>query len=80
MEDTAIKAKFKLYSDNSPARQFAMRHIMTRHLLLQNRVRLGHLQLMAVLGTENPADLMTKALTRTEIVKYLIKMGASALG
>ncbi len=87
MEDTDIKVKVRLHSDNNAARQFPkrqslgkMRHIMTRHLWLHDRIRLGHLQLMPVLGTERPADMMTKALTKAEIEKYLTTVGVFARG
>ena len=83
MTDIGIDVKVDLHSDSSAARQFAkrrglgqMRHVMTRHLWLQDRVRLGHLKVVMVLGTENPADVMTKALTRNEIMKCIAKLGA----
>ena len=89
MQDLDIKAgaNVTLRSDSSAARQFAkrrglgkMRHIQTRHLWLQDRVRLGHLRLATVLGTENPANLLTKALTRPEVDWHLSMLRVLARG
>lgn len=85
MRDLDLDVKVRLHSDSSAAKQFAkrrglgkMRHIQTRHLWLQDRVRLKHLQLATVLGTENPADLLTKVLTQSEAEKHLAKLGVFA--
>ncbi len=49
MKDVLVEVKVRLHSDSSAARQFAkrrglgqMRHVMTRHLWLQDKTRLGH--------------------------------------
>ena len=47
------------------------RHIAVHYLWVQERVRNGDLELRKVLGTKNPADLLTKHLTREEISKYM---------
>ena len=44
-----------------------MKHIEIRDLWLQEEVLKGHVEVMKVLGTENPADLMTKFLNVAEI-------------
>ena len=44
-----------------------MRHLEIRDLWLQKEIRDGKVEVHKVLGTENPADLMTKILTAGEI-------------
>ena len=44
-----------------------MKHIEIRDLWLQEEVLKGHVEVMKVLGTENPADLMTKFLNVSDI-------------
>ena len=82
MRDLELDVCVRLHSDSSAAKQFAqrrglgkMRHIQTRHLWLQDRVRLGHVQLVTVPGVDNPADLLTKALTQGEIERHLRRLG-----
>ena len=64
-----VEAKI-LYSDSSSAKAFAsrrglgkQRHVQTRFLWLQDRVAAGHLQVRTLKGTENPSDLLTKAMS-----------------
>ena len=51
-----------------------MRHIEIRDLWLQKEIREGRVLVHKVLGTENPADLMTKILTVKEIDDRLRRM------
>ena len=71
-----------LLSDSSAARAFAsrrgvgrMRHIETRMLWLQAEVQQQRIKLGKVLGKENPADLMTKYLSESEIREHLQRLG-----
>ena len=70
-----------LLSDSSAARAFAsrrglgrMRHIETRMLWLQAEVQKQSIQLDTVIGKENPADLMTKYLSESEIREHLRRL------
>ena len=45
-----------------------MRHIEVRELWLQEEVRKGKVVVKKVVGAENPADLMTKFLTKLEVI------------
>ena len=63
-----------LGTDSSAAKSFVsrrglgrMRHLDIRDLCLQKEVREGRVVVSKVLGTENPADLMTKILGSSEI-------------
>ena len=63
-----------LGTDSSAAKSFVsrrglgkMRHVEIRDLWLQKEVREGKVLVHKVVGTENPADLMTKILTASEI-------------
>ena len=51
-----------------------MRHLEIRDLWLQKEIREGKVEVHKVLGTENPADLMTKILTVKEIEERLRRM------
>ena len=46
-------------------------------LWIQEKVRSGEIVLLKVLGTENPADLLTKHLARDEIDKHLQRLAIS---
>ena len=48
-----------------------MRHINISSLWIQEKQDLHQLEMRKVLGTENPADLMTKYLTRSVIDTHL---------
>jgi hypothetical protein len=51
-----------------------IRHLDTRLLWIQEAVRDGTLEVMKVLGTENPADLMTKHLGAEQITECLTRL------
>ena len=70
-----------LGTDSSAAKSFVcrrglgkMRHIEIRDLWLQKEVREGRLKVVKVVGSENPADLMTKILNIGEIEERLKRM------
>ena len=48
-----------------------MRHVRVGMLWVQEAAEEGHLKYTKVLGTQNPADLMTKVLSYTVIDKHL---------
>mgnify|MGYP002806399548 CR=1 FL=1 len=54
-----------------------IRHLDTRLLWIQEAVRTRVLEVVKVPGTENPADLMTKPLPRSEIDGHLGRLGLS---
>ena len=67
-----------LYSDASAAIAISqrtglgkLRHIQTQYLWIQERVAHKEIGLQTVLGTENPADLLTKHLPRAIVEKHL---------
>ena len=51
-----------------------LRHVDTRALWLQQKVRRGEVELRKVKGTENPADLFTKHLSSPKVVGGLLKV------
>ena len=82
-EDWDIPLRLRVHSDSSSARAFAkrqglgkQRHVMTRFLWIQERVRLKHFEIVCIEGKLNPADLMTKALTKNEIEKHCEKLSS----
>ena len=54
-----------------------VRHLAVAQLWVQDFVRSKACRLFKVLGTENPADLMTKPLPRAEIDAHLGRLGLS---
>ena len=67
-----------LRTDSKAAKSFVcrrglgkMRHIEIRDLWLQKEVRECRLKVVKVVGSENPADLMTKILTISEVEERL---------
>ena len=49
-----------------------MRHVRVGMLWVQEAAEEGHLKYTKVLGTQNPADLMTKVLSYTVIDKHMM--------
>ena len=71
-----------LGTDSSAAKSFVsrrglgrMRHLDIRDLWLQKEVADGNVVVSKVVGNENPADLMTKILSKSEIQDRLEGMG-----
>ena len=78
LERTAVES----YADSSAALAIAnrkgarkLRHINISTLWIQEKQDLHQLEMRMVLGTDNPADLMTKYLTRSVIDTHLQFMG-----
>ena len=76
--DLGVTTSVDLCSDSSSAGSFAsrkglgrQRHVQTRYLWIQERVACKDVSLGKALGTENPADLLTKHLPRETIAKHL---------
>ena len=80
--DLGHKMKIKVSLDASAAKGIIerqglskLRHVDVDNLWLQEQQARSMLPLAKVLGTENPADLMTKYLSESDMAKYLGKMG-----
>ena len=52
-----------------------IRHLAVADLWVQERVRSGDFKLLKVLGTDNPADMMTKHITREQLLKHSTCIG-----
>ena len=68
----------QMATDSSAAKSFVyrrglgkMRHLEIRDLWLQLEVREGRVHVEKILGTQNPADLMTKVLSTREMEEKL---------
>jgi hypothetical protein len=66
--DIGIELKVEVRTDSSSGLAFSsrrglgrMRHVETRYLWVQERVRLRHLRIRKIAGLSNPADVLTKA-------------------
>ena len=74
----SLRNLIKLGTDSSAAKSFVsrrglgkMRHLEIRELWLQAEVEQGRLEVHKVKGDQNPADLMTKILSLSEVVDRL---------
>ena len=83
MADLGQTTQLSVHTDAEAAKGIASRmglgktrHIQVHYLWVQERIRNGDLELRKVLGTENPADLLTKHLSSPDMLKYLSKFGA----
>ena len=80
--DMNWELKINVHSDATAAIGIAkrrglgkVRHLHTTDLWIQERVRNGDINLLKVLGTENPADALTKYLDPASMTRALDKMG-----
>ena len=81
MEDFGLKVPLRLWSDSSAALGISkrsglgkLRHLDTQTLWLQEKVRMGALEVRKVRGEVNPADLFTKHLPSHDNILQLIKL------
>ena len=81
MKDLGIKAGVRVWTDSSAAvgicgrsRLGKLRHVQTHTLWLQERVRIGAIQLCKVNGMVNPADLFTKHLTSRDRANQVVEL------
>ena len=81
LRDFGRSSEGVVYADSSAALAIArrkgagkMRHINVNSLWIQERQNEKDLELRKVLGTENPADLMTKNLARQSLDKCMLQL------
>jgi hypothetical protein len=84
LADLGMRGSITLYTDSSAARGIIhraglgkLRHLETGYLWLQAAVKSKKLQVRKVLGTENPADLLTKHLSVADMWKNLERLHMS---
>ena len=82
--DLGVELQPEVHADSSAAIGICkrcgigkVRHLAVAQLCVQDLVRSTACRLYKVLGTDNPADLMTKPLARTEIDGHLGRPGLS---
>ena len=81
--DWNLKLLISLHTDSSSAQAIASRrgtgnstrHMQTRMLWLQERVAAKHLRVAKVVSESNPADMLTKALGRSNIREFCAEIG-----
>ena len=83
----AEEAVVEASTDSSAAKSYAsrrgagrIRHVEVKHLWVQQAVAEGRFRLTKVLGTENPADVMTKYKTLPEFQRMLAKVNIEVVG
>ena len=82
--DLGVELQPEVHADSSAAIGIChrcgigkVRHLAVAQLWVQDLVRAKEVRLHKVLGTQNPADLMTKPLPRAEIDGHLTRLGLS---
>ena len=82
--DLGIRLDVVLWSDASAAIGIArrkglgkVRHLDVADLWIQDKLREGQLQLHKVAGPSNPADMLTKYVDKTTILKHLSRIGTA---
>ena len=80
--DLGVQVAIVMRCDSSAAAAVAtrkglgrLRHLHTRHLWLQDRVERKEIRLEWLPGSLNPADVLTKALARADLVKHCAALG-----
>lgn len=80
--DLGIGSSLVVHSDSSAALGIAKRsgpgktrHIAVHLLWIQDKVRNGNFVLEKILGTKNPADLLTKHLATVAMKEHIDRMG-----
>ena len=81
LNDLGVAVSAKVHTDASAAigivsRQGLgkLRHIRVQYLWIQDKVRGGDIEVTKILGTKNPADLMTKHLAALDMLKHMEDM------
>ena len=82
LHDWGYEVEAEVYADSSAALGVVqrkgngkMRHVRVGQMWVQEAAATGDLKYRKVLGTENPADLMTKVLCYATIEKHMMKLG-----
>ena len=83
----AQEAVVEASTDSSAAKSYAsrrgagrIRHVEVKHLWVQQAVAEGRFRLTKVLGTENPADVMTQYKTLPEFQRMMAKVNIEVVG
>ena len=86
LKDLGWHVKLRIHSDATAAIGICrrkglgkIRHLATTDLWIQDKVRSKQLELVKILGTENPADVLTKYVARQLIEAALSKVGLRKL-
>ena len=86
LTDLGWKLKLRVHSDATAAIGICrrkglgkIRHLATTDLWIQDKVRSRQIELLKVLGSENPADVLTKYVNRQTMQKALDAMGMHVL-
>ena len=82
LRDLGVEVEVTVRSDSSAARGFGqrqglgrMRHVQSRYLWVQERVKEGHISLDPIRGKNNPADMFTKAVAGTLRERFMKLLG-----
>ena len=81
-KDLGFEWSLKIHSDATAAIGICnrkglgrIRHLAVADLWIQDKVKAGDFKLVKILGSENPADMFTKSITREAMEKHLKRVG-----
>ena len=82
--DGLVFRKLRIHSDATAAIGISrrrglgkVRHLATADLWMQDRLRKGDFTLEKILGADNPADMLTKHVSRELVAKHMSTLGLS---
>ena len=82
LKDLGWSMKIRIHSDATAAIGICrrkglgkIRHLATTDLWIQDKIRSRQMELVKILGTENPADVLTKYVTHQLMEEATSKMG-----
>ena len=83
-EDLGVPVRIRVHSDSAAAIGISrrrglgkIRHLAVGDLWVQERLRAGDFELVKMLGSENPADVLTKFTEKPILSKLLAKLNLS---
>ena len=86
LEDLGCSANVELHTDASAAMGMAqrtgvgrVRHLDTRLLWIQDKVKDGEIKIYKIDGSINPSDILTKYLASDVMTSHLTRMGCTML-
>ena len=78
MRDLMVELDVVVESDSTSAKSFAsrkglgkQRHVQTRYLWIQDRIRKNHLKVQKVPGKHNVSDILTKSVPAAELDRHM---------
>ena len=86
VKELGVDMEITIMTDSSAAKSFAsqrglkrMRHLEVKELWIQEEICRGRLRIGKILGSENPADILTKFLGRQDVLEGCQRMNVEII-